>query len=109
MQFFRSPGSRALLQDFRYIFSAGSAIVVLLFAWFAVPAQATTFPLKVSADGRFLTDQNNVPFRVQGDAPWDLLVTITSSEVDTYLANRAAKGFNALLIYLVEHRAWAAG
>ena len=67
------------------------------------------FPLKASANGRYLVDQNNVGFRVQGDSAWDLLVTITSSDVDTYLANRSAKGFNTLLVELVEHARYAAG
>ena len=70
---------------------------------------APSFPLKVSANGRYLVDQNNVAFRVQGDSAWDLLVTITSSDVDTYLANRSAKGFNTLLVELVEHARYAAG
>ena len=72
---------------------------------FGVPV----FPLKASANGRYLVDQNNVAFRVQGDSAWDLLVTITSSDVDTYLANRSAKGFNTLLVELVEHARYAAG
>ena len=79
-------------------------------AWLcATPAVgAPVFPLKASANGHTLVDVNNVPFRLQGDSPWDLLVTITSSDVDTYLNNRSAKGFNTLLVELVEHTRYAA-
>jgi hypothetical protein len=88
--------------------TVNAAIASLLFVTGSSIA-APTFPLKVSANGRYLVDQANVPFRIQGDSPWDLLVSITSAEVDTYLANRNAKKFNTLLVELVEHRAWRSG
>ena len=84
-------------------------IVAMLGASAATPVFGVpVFPLKASANGRYLVDQNDVGFRVQGDSAWDLLVTITSSDVDTYLANRSAKGFNTLLVELVEHARYAA-
>src|SRR6185369_5642093 len=86
-----------------------SAIFGVVVAGAALPVRGTTFPLAVSANGRYLVDQNNAPFRIHGDSPWDLLVTITSSEVDTYLDNRATKGFNTLLMELIEHKSYAAG
>lgn len=64
---------------------------------------APTFPLKVGADQRHLVDQNNVPFLLNGDAPWSLMVRATRSEVTTYFGNRKAKGFNAVLTNIVEH------
>ncbi len=83
-------------------------VVLLLSCLFASSVVAApVFPLKVSANGRYLVDQNNVGFRVQGDSPWDVLVSLTASNVDTYLANRAAKGFNTLLVELVERKARA--
>ena len=84
--------------------------VFALLAGIATPVLGVpVFPLKASRDGHSLVDQNNVAFRVQGDSAWDLLVTITASDVDTYLANRSAKGFNTLLVELVEHARYAAG
>ena len=79
-------------------------VVLLLGGVPGVADAATVFPLKASADGRYLVDQNSKPFRIQGDSPWDILVSASSSDVDAYLANRTAKGFNTLLMELVEHK-----
>jgi len=62
------------------------------------------FPLKVSADQRFLVDQNDQPFLVIGDSPWSLIVEPTPAQVDLYLDDRVAKGFNLLLVNLLEHK-----
>ena len=54
---------------------------------FAAPTRATAgttpaFPLKVSADQRYLVDQNEKPLLVIGDSPWSLIVEPTSAQVD---------------------------
>jgi alpha-L-rhamnosidase len=55
------------------------------------------FPLKLSADRRYLVDQNDQPFLVIGDSPWSIIVEPTPGQVDLYLDDRAAKGFNLAL------------
>jgi len=73
----------------------------------ATPATARTtpaFPLKLSADRRYLLDQNEKPFLVIGDSPWSLIVEPAPAQVDQYLDDRAAKGFNLLLVNLLEHK-----
>lgn len=60
---------------------------------------AYVFPLKVSSNGRYLIDQNNKPFRIQGDAGWDIAQKVTLAELRTYLDDRQAKGFNTILTY----------
>ncbi|MBS7614603.1 hypothetical protein KEJ18_02560 [Candidatus Bathyarchaeota archaeon] len=35
------------------------------------------YPLKVSANKRYLVNQNNVRFLLQGDAAWSLIVELT--------------------------------
>ena len=67
---------------------------------FAEPA----YPLKTSADNRYLVDQKNEPFLLQGDAGWSLIVGASESEVDEYLNNRRQKGFNTVMVNLIEHR-----
>jgi hypothetical protein len=62
------------------------------------------FPLKLSADRRYLIDQHDQPFLVIGDSPWSLIVEPTPAQVDLYLDDRAAKGFNLLLVNLLEHK-----
>jgi hypothetical protein len=62
------------------------------------------YPLKVSANRRFLVDQQEQPLLVHGDTPWSLFSALNEAQVEQYLADRAAKGFNALIANLVEHR-----
>jgi len=62
------------------------------------------YPLKVSANKRFLVDQKDDPFLLQGDAPWSLFVGVTKEDVEMYLANRSQKRFNTLLVNLIEHK-----
>ena len=62
------------------------------------------FPLKLSADRRYLVDQNDRPFLVIGDSPWSIVVEPTPAQVDLYLDDRAAKGFSLLLVNLLEHK-----
>lgn len=66
---------------------------------FAGPA----LPLKASNDAHYLVDQNGAPVLLQIDSPWSLFVALTDEEVDQYLDNRKAKGFNVLIANLVEH------
>ncbi|MGB7767964.1 MAG: hypothetical protein WBN22_03820, partial [Verrucomicrobiia bacterium] len=47
------------------------------------------YPVKISANGRYLMDQNNVPFLMVGDAPHSLVVNLSSSNAAIYLADRA--------------------
>jgi hypothetical protein len=63
-----------------------------------------TFPLSVSANGRYLQDATGTPFFLHGDTCWSIEVQLTNAEIDTYLANRAAKGVNAILFEAIEHR-----
>jgi Protein of unknown function (DUF4038)/Putative collagen-binding domain of a collagenase len=64
---------------------------------------AVSLPLKIDAHGRYLVDQHNVPFLIQGDSPWSLIVGLTNDEVEQYLEVRKRQGFNAILVNLIEH------
>ncbi|MGB7767929.1 MAG: hypothetical protein WBN22_03645, partial [Verrucomicrobiia bacterium] len=55
----------------------------------AVYAASPVYPVKISANGRYLMDQNNVPFLMVGDAPHSLVVNLSSSNAAIYLADRA--------------------
>jgi hypothetical protein len=55
-----------------------------------------TQPLKVSADGHFLTQPNGQPFFWLADTAWELFTRLTREEVDLYLRDRARKGFNVI-------------
>jgi hypothetical protein len=59
------------------------------------------YPLKASANGRYLVDQNNVPFLIVGDSPESLIGNLSEADAATYLADRQVHGFNALWIDLL--------
>ncbi len=73
----------------------------------ASPIRVTTaamyaYPLKSSTNGRYLVDQNNKPFRIQGDSAQSLIANLTYAEADKYLSDRQRKGFNSVNINLLE-------
>jgi hypothetical protein len=72
----------------------------------AIPAQSLdtfTYPLRLSADRTFLVDQRNRPFFINGDAAWSLVAQASPAEAAVYLADRARKGYNLVLVNLLEH------
>jgi hypothetical protein len=64
---------------------------------FGLPA----YPLKVSANNRYLVDQNNLPFMIVGDSPHSLIVRMSRSDAEFYMANRAHYGINTLWVELL--------
>jgi len=65
---------------------------------------SAAFPLHVESGKRYLVDAQGQPFLIQGDSPWSLIVQLTEAEVDQYLDDRQARGFNTLLVNLLEHK-----
>jgi hypothetical protein len=59
------------------------------------------YPVKQSANGRYLVDQRGTPFLMAGDAPQSLIGNLSLSDANTYFADRQAKGFNAVWINLL--------
>ncbi|MFZ0314659.1 MAG: DUF4038 domain-containing protein [Candidatus Korobacteraceae bacterium] len=62
-----------------------------------VPA-SPVYPLKASANGRYLTDSNGVPFLLMGDSPQSMIANITPLQMSGYMSNRQAMGFNSILV-----------
>jgi Protein of unknown function (DUF4038)/Putative collagen-binding domain of a collagenase len=54
------------------------------------------YPLKLSANHRYLVDQNNTPFLIVGDSPQGLISRLSEEEADRFFADRQAHGFNAM-------------
>src|SRR5690242_6387388 len=66
------------------------------------PASSSpAYPLKRSANWRYLVDQKGNPFLIAGDAPQALMVNISESDADFYFTNRKSHGFNCLWIKLL--------
>jgi hypothetical protein len=61
-------------------------------------------PLRVSADGRHLIDRQGAPFLLQGEAAWSLIANLSKEEAERYLKDRHDKGFNAILVNLLEYK-----
>jgi hypothetical protein len=66
-----------------------------------VVAPAAAFPLQLSAEGH-LVDANGQPFQIRGDSAWTMMAQLDIDEVDAYLDERAAQGFNSIIVSLVE-------
>ena len=83
----------------------GVARFSLVLGWGAASvAAAPVFPLKISETKRALVDQTGAPFLIIGDTAWSLLAQLTETEVDQYLEDRARRGFNAIIVNLLEHK-----
>ena len=64
-------------------------------------AVSPAFPVKASANNRYLVDQNNVPFLIVGDAPQTLIANLSQREAAAFMANRRSYGINTLWINLL--------
>lgn len=72
----------------------------------ALPAEtgvSVTFPLRVASGKRYLEDANGTPFLIHGDTAWSLIAQLSREDVDLYLDDRRVRGFNTILVSLIEH------
>jgi hypothetical protein len=59
---------------------------------------------KVSPDKKYLVDAQGNPVFLQGDAAWELFQGLSQSDAIVYLDDRKARGTNALIVELIEHK-----
>ncbi|MGH6895125.1 MAG: glycoside hydrolase family 140 protein [Geminicoccaceae bacterium] len=67
------------------------------------PTATPAFPLVVTPGKRHLRDAEGKPFLIHGDTAWSLIAQLTREEVDRYLDDRRARGFNTILVSLIEN------
>jgi hypothetical protein len=67
------------------------------------PPPPARLPLRVSADRRRILDADGQPVLIQGDAAWSLIANTTLDGARHYLDDRRAKGFNTLIVSLIEY------
>lgn len=79
-----------------------SPLVALVCAW--VTLAAGPYPVRVGPDHRHLVDQSGAPILIQGDAPWSIIVGLANEEAEQYLEDRRRKGFNSIMVNLIEHK-----
>jgi len=70
--------------------------MIILAASAGVASAQTAFPLKLSANHRYLVDRNGKPFLMVGDTPQGLMGRLTEQEAEYYFADRETHGFNTL-------------
>lgn len=84
---------------------AAALIAATLLALAAGSSQASdVFPIRVGQDRRIFEDATGKPFLLQGDTAWSLIAELKRDDVETYLQDRRKRGFNAILVNLVEHQ-----
>lgn len=76
---------------------AASLIATTAFAGIPLPA----FPLKPSANNRYLVDQNNTPFMIVGDSPQAMVGNLSLAQAKHFMDNRVTYGVNALWVNLL--------
>src|SRR5262245_14711022 len=80
---------------------SGSAWSLQLVAFRAKRHPRSAYPLEVGPTGRYLVDQQGRPFFITGDSPQALVVNLSRSEAEDFLANREAAGFNSIWVNLL--------
>ena len=65
-------------------------------------AIATAFPVAISANQRYLQDQNNVPFPILGRTAW-FITSLPVADYKTFIDDTVAKGYNAIEFHVVNH------
>ncbi len=78
---------------------SGTAWVMQMAAF--EPQPSSRFPLKVSANRRYLVDRTKAPFLITGDSPQAVFIALSEEEADAFFANRRAAGFNTVWINLL--------
>ena len=69
--------------------------------WLSVPPQAG--PIGVADNRRYLVDHAGRPFFLHGEAAWSLISATKREDVELYLSDRRARGFNAISVVLIDH------
>ena len=83
------------------IFVPATLVVLAFLATAGTLSAAPAYPVKVGPTGRYLVDQNGVPFLMAGDSPQAMIGNLSEADAELFLANRKAHGFNTVWINLL--------
>ncbi len=75
--------------------------VIICCGFRSVAEDKVAFPLKVSANRRYLVDQKGAPFLIAGESPQALMVNVSEADAEMFFANRCKHGFNTVWINLL--------
>jgi len=86
----------------------------LLFSRRGEDSPSVVSPGKGPGSGRFMAlsedkthlvnTLTNKPIFITGEAAWSLIAQPSDAEVDSYLSDRASRGFNGIIVNLIEHQ-----
>jgi hypothetical protein len=86
----------------------GLALAHSSLAQVVIPEKLSSEPgqfMALSADKTHLINTfTNKPVFITGEAAWSLIAEPSDADVETYLADRAARGFNGIIVNLIEHQ-----
>lgn len=85
------------------LWRAGLILGVLLFTMGAAPLELAS-QIKISSDHRFFENAQGKPLLLQGDTAWSLIAELKREDTEIYLKDRSKRGFNAILVNLIEHQ-----
>src|SRR6266496_1791351 len=60
------------------------------------------YPLKESANGRYLVDQNNAPFRILGRTAW-FVISLPVPDYQAFINDSVARGYNSVAMHVLNH------
>jgi hypothetical protein len=78
----------------------GRSLIFALILCVTECGAAVAWPLRIAGSHRHLEDQNGVPFFIMGEACWSRIIATTRAEWESYLSNRAAKGWNTVVVQI---------
>jgi len=65
-------------------------------------SSAPVFPVKYSANSRYLVDQNDAPFPILGRTAW-FVVSLSVADYQTFIDDTASRGYSAIELHIVNH------
>jgi hypothetical protein len=76
---------------------------------FEAATTTPAFPLKLSANKRYLVDQNNSPFLINQASSWGLIQALSTADATAYLDALKQRGFNTVMISVISNDTRMAG
>jgi len=78
------------------------AVLLLVVASAAVAQAAPAFPVRYSANNRYLVDENGVPVPIMGRTAW-FVTSLSVADYRTFVDDTASRGYNAIEFHVVNH------
>jgi Protein of unknown function (DUF4038)/Putative collagen-binding domain of a collagenase/Cep192 domain 4 len=77
--------------------------IAIVFAVFALPSTIAQ-TMQLDTTKTYLVDPQGRPVFWLSDAAWSLIVQLSSTDAEYYLADRQSRGFSAAIVELIDHK-----